>query len=113
MACVGTAVACLTAFPACFGGPFAIVGEIAGTVLTSDVTGASSLLTILGKVARISGVLRFSHCLPHLRFWTSRIVGPGMSQTNRAESGCVQKCCDFACFIWQYHVLWLIRYTFR
>lgn len=60
----GAAMACLTAFPACLGSSFAIVCEIAGTMLAANVTGASCLFTILGKVPRIAPLPFFSHCFP-------------------------------------------------
>jgi hypothetical protein len=47
----------LATFSACFCRPFTVVGEIAGTVLTTEVTGASGLFAILREVSRISGVL--------------------------------------------------------
>ncbi len=58
----------LTALPARFRSPLAIVGEVARTVLAADMARASRLFTILGEVARISGVLRFSHWFPHFQF---------------------------------------------
>jgi hypothetical protein len=54
-------VASLAALAACFRGPLPVVGEIAGTVLATDMTGARGSLTILGEVSRITGATFFCH----------------------------------------------------
>jgi hypothetical protein len=48
-------------FSACFHRPFTITSEVAGTVLTTDVTCPNGLFSILGEVPRISRVLGGSH----------------------------------------------------
>jgi hypothetical protein len=54
---VGSTTTRLTAFPAGLNGPRAIVCEVSRTVLTTNVTSAGCLFTVLGEVARIAGVL--------------------------------------------------------
>jgi hypothetical protein len=54
----------LATLPARFRGPFTIIGEVAGAVLTTDVTGTSRLFAVLGEVPRVSRMLCFSHWFP-------------------------------------------------
>jgi hypothetical protein len=56
--------ASLAAFAAGFRRALPAVGEVARTVLTTDVAGAGGLFAILGEVARISGVALFCHWIP-------------------------------------------------
>jgi hypothetical protein len=57
----GATVAGLTALAAGFGSPFAIIGEVAGAVPAADMTGARSLIAILGEVPGITGTTFFCH----------------------------------------------------
>ncbi len=51
------AMAGLSALTPRFRGAFAVIGEIAGAMLPTNVTSSSSLFPILGEVPRVSGVL--------------------------------------------------------
>jgi len=60
----------LAALASRFRGALAVVGEIAGTVLSADMAGARSLLAVLGEIARVSGMGLLSH-----RFPLSQLLG--------------------------------------
>jgi hypothetical protein len=57
------AVAGLAALTACFGGAFAVIGEIAGAMLPANVTSARGLFAIFREIPWVSRMLCVSHCL--------------------------------------------------
>jgi predicted membrane protein len=57
-------MACLTALASRFRGAFAIVGEIAGAVLTADLAGARGFFAIFGEIAGVSCMGLLSHWFP-------------------------------------------------
>jgi hypothetical protein len=52
-AAAATAVAVLATLATCFGGFFAVVGEVAAAVVTTLAAGLGSFLSIIGEVARV------------------------------------------------------------
>jgi hypothetical protein len=81
-----TAVTGLPALPAGFRRAFAIVGEIARTVLTANMTGAGGLFTVLGEIPRVPRMGCFSHLVSSLLFVKvpDRHIRYGSNETVRA-----------------------------
>jgi hypothetical protein len=85
------AVAVLAAPASGLGCAYRIVGEITPAVLAAYVSGARSLLAILGEVAGIAGMSLVCHVaassFPIMIFCTTGLFAPVVESTVRAEAG--------------------------